>query len=776
MLSENAEKILKSRYLLPGERSWEDVCQRVARFVASGMVLYPTYTEGHIREFEERLYTAMVQRLFIFNSPCLFNAGLGVPEELLRKDRNHMRLVDYQTIYAHRNYMHNLSACFVIPVENSIEGIYTALKRAAIISKVGGGVGYDFSKLSHRGRPLDSGVGEASGPLSFIELFDASARAILQGGRRRAAQIGVLRVDHPDIEAFIASKEEDGKFSFFNISVMLTKEFMDAVASKAPFPLRDPVTGAVIRQVDAFDLFGKMVHYAWKTGDPGCLFFERINADRYKDDFITACNPCGELPLYPNMSCNLGHVNLFGILKGNGEIDWEQFGALIDLGVEALNRVIDVAVFPDAQIAEETRRYRPIGLGVLGFAHLLFALQIRYGSQACLSLIDQLGSFLRNRSIAKSMELAVIEGPYPAFHEDYGVLKHSTIFNQFLKEQGKDQEWVMRVGVRNATWNTIAPTGTCSLLCDTSSGIEPVFALSHRRRYIDRGEEKELEVYDPVFATWMQDHPNEPIPSYFVDAFSISPEEHVLVQARWQRYISNGVSKTINLPNTTTEEDIWKVLLLAYEQGCKGVTVFRDGCKESQVLYRMDTTGARQDSGAAHLASAEAPRGPVCGGGHPQGAPGGVIPVPRPRTTVGFTTEFKVACGTLYVTLNMGKDGKPIETFLNTGKGGVCRANVEAVSRLTSVLLRSGVSHEHIVKQLKGIRCHVCLAQGKEVMSCADALARVLKEYEQYLPEGNGQVHDDPDRTANRCPKCGGVVASLEGCYTCLDCGESRCS
>jgi len=787
-MSENARRILTSRYLNEGEETWEDVCRRVSRFLASSMILYGVYDLEDIQEFETRLYNALRARVFIFNSPCLFNAGLGVPPDLLYRDPEEMTMEHYAAVYRLRNPHHNLSACFVIPVENSIAGIYEALKRAAIISKVGGGVGYDFSLLSQEGRPLDSGVGVASGPLSFMELFNASANAILQGGRRRAAQIGVLRVDHPDILKFITSKVGNDRFAFFNISVMVTREFMEAVEREEGFQLLDPVTKEPVGVVDARGLFEEIVESAWACGDPGLLFFENINRDRYREEYITACNPCGELPLYPNMSCNLGHINL-SVLEKNGEIDFEMLKYLATLGVMALNRVIDAAWFPDEHIARETRRYRPIGLGVMGFAHLLFKLGIRYGSEECLDLIDTLGSALRDASIQASMALALVEGPYPAFQEgDHAVLKYSGVLQRFMEQNGITPEEILKTGLRNCTWNTIAPTGTCSLLCDTSSGIEPVFALVHRRMYLDRGIEKYLEVLDPLYEEWMKDHPGKPKPEYFVDAFDVTPREHVMVQACWQQYISNGVSKTINLPSSATKEDIKDVYLLAYKTGCKGVTVFRDGCKGQQVLYRGDSAQAHTTGGSADKGSADGPRGGVSSAG-PDCANctyrnRGLGPTPRPKTTRGFTTEFDVACGTLYVTLNVDGEGNPLETFLATGKGGVCRANTEAISRLVSVILRSKIPHDVITKQLKGIRCPVCLAQGKEVTSCPDALARVLQEYQKYLHEvfpsaKEAPVPDCPseeERSRPRCPNCGGFVATEEGCFVCLDCGYSKCS
>ena len=782
-LSDNARQILASRYLLSGERDWEDVCRRVSRFLASGMVLYDCYKLGDIKDFEERLFEALLARVFILNSPCLFNAGMGVePRELLYKDPEMVSLDDYWRIYDQRNHHHNLSACFVVPVPNSIFGIYEALKDAAIISKCGGGVGYDFSSLSHEGRPLDSGVGVASGPLSFMELFNVSAQAVVQGGRRRAAQIGVLRIDHPDIEKFIECKREEGKFSFFNLSVMVTSEFMQAVESGESFPLRDPVTRETVSLVDARGLWENLVQMAWESGDPGLLFFENINRDRYREDYITATNPCGEIPMYPNLSCNLGHIDLSKLVSDSGVFDKDKYTYLIKLGVDTLNRVIDVASFPTKQIERETRRYRPIGLGVMGFAHLLFKMKVRYGSPHCLDLIQFLGSTLRDFSIWRSMELAGKEGSFPAFQEgDYAVLKYSGVLRDFIDHEHLSPEAILKQGLRNCTWNTVAPTGTCSLICDTSSGIEPVFALSHKRVYIDQGVEKSIQVFDPVYRKWLDEHHKSEKPDYFVDAFEVTPEEHVLVQASWQQYISNGVSKTINLPADATVEDVDRIFRLAYQYGCKGVTVFRDQCRSKQVLYRDGSGRSEENSHRPDQRGAEDPGSRLFGNGgtSPDGG-SGVIPQARPRTTRGFTTEFGVACGTLYITMNLGENMKPLETFLNTGKGGVCRANVEAISRLTSLLLRSGVSHQHIVRQLKGIRCPVCLAQGKEVTSCSDALARVLSSYQEYLQGFFSEVVPSQSQEQSGsekavCPDCGAPLQYQEGCVSCVECGYSKC-
>ena len=782
LLSDNATKIVKTRYLLPGEESWKDVCQRVSRCVAAGLALYDVPIE-EIHSFENQLYQALLRRDFIFNSPTLFNAGRGVPSDLLYSPS--VTLDDYYQILDSMDDKNMLSACFVIPVENSIQGIYKSLSDAAIISKLSGGVGYDFSKLSHQGRPLDSGVGVASGPLSFMEVFDTSAKAVMQGGKRRSAQMGVLRVDHPDIINFISAKSNgDDNLSFFNISVMITDEFMQAVKEGIGFQLKDPVTHQPVQLIDARGLWDNIAHYAWSSGDPGLLFFEHINRDRFvAGEYIDATNPCGEVPLYSYQSCNLGHINLAHIVK-DGRIDLDKLCYLVKLGMQALNLIIDINHYPLPEIADKTKAYRPIGLGVMGFAHLLFLLGIRYGSSMSIDIASQLSRYIAFASIRESIELAKRFGAYPAYQEgDRSILETNYVLKQFMQDSIENKQLVEEYGLRNASWNSLAPTGSVSLICDTSSGIEPVFALEHERVYIDsNGEKKTLIVQDPIY-----ERSQDKNADYFVDAHSISPEEHVRIQAAWQEYISSGVSKTINLPHNATEEDVRKVYELAYELGCKGVTVYRDGCKGEQVLYRKEN---KETTSRPQHQPEQTSKGTAGGGvssGNSTGKATGLHPVERPRITYGVTSEFSVACGTLYVTLNFDDNGNPIETFLTTGKGGVCRANVEAVSRTVSLALRSGIAKEEIVKQLKGIRCPYCLSKNKKYLSCADALAKFIERCQSpftgKIAEEDTKINGvlerrlvSDDNDVATCPECGAPIQRAEGCVTCVECGYSKCS
>ena len=735
------EQIVKSRYTVGDEQSWEDVCRRVARFVSAAESLY-TDDINVITEYECMLFNDLNDKLFVFNSPCLFNSGLDIDPTLLYKPLSEMKLDDYREIYKQKNKKNQLAACYYLEPKNSIESIYKTLSDAALITKGGGGVGFSFSGLSHEGRALDSGVGEASGPLSFIKLFNESANAIRQGGRRRAACLANLRVDHPDIIKFIQAKDcGNTNLSFFNISVMITDEFMKCVADDCHFDLRDPVTGERVNRIKAKELWEKIIDQAWRTGDPGLLFDESINEDGYiPGKRLNGTNPCGEEPLYENLACVLGHVNL------------EKFSDSVDLLVEAsyrsmryLDNMIDMSSYPIPEIDEEVRKYRPVGLGVMGFAHFLFNLKTKYGKDS-LWMIDELGKRLLVGSYAGSVHLARERGHYPAYKKEDWMQKSTSklIFKYADSLIFDNAPWLVNdllsdspEPVRNATFNTIAPTGTTSLICDTSSGIEPVYALSHTRVWLDEhGKENEMEVKNRLYEEAGEKG------DWFVDAYSISPDERVQVQAAWQKWIDSGISSTVNLSSDAPREVIDHIYKLAWSLGCKGITVFRDGCKEVQVLKRKEEPKVSQAIPTK--------------------------PQDRPKRTEGFVIEEKVSCGTLYITLCKDESGKPLEVFLNKGKSGVCGAFMEALSRMVSLALRSNIHPKYIVKQLKRIICPACVANNKvKVTSCADAVARVLLKEEI--------VHDS-NKNKVPCPECNNDLIPTEGCFYCAECGYNKCS
>lgn len=747
MLSDNAQKIVKERYLCAGEKDWGDVCQRVSRFIATADVLYTKDVEK-IKETERSLYNDLFQRWFIFNSPTLFNSGLGVEPELLYKPVEEMTLDDYQKIYNQRNERNMLPACFYLTVENSIHDIYETLQRAALITKAGGGIGFSFSALSHKGRPLDSGVGVASGPLSFIKLFNESGKAVSQGGRRRGAFLATLDVTHPDIEEFIHAKDTDGELSYFNISVLVTDEFMRAVKENQPWSLLDPVTKVEVRRLEsARNLWQQIVHSAWLRGDPGLLFFDAINRDAFiTGEDIIGTNPCGEQPLYDKTSCNLGHINLKAFAEDFKVKNSVNFALLIHRSIHYLDNVIDMCWYPIPEITRAVKDYRPIGLGIMGFAHLLFKLGIKYGSQQCLDLIGSIGFRFMIYSILGSSFLARERGSYPKFDEDQRWLNKSTV-KRIPLQWDFVLEHCIQHGVRNATVNTIAPTGTCSLIADTSSGLEPVFALTHERKFIDaQGKEQTMLVVDPLYKKAVDDGRNL---DCFVDASMVSVEERIAVQSAWQKYIDTGISSTVNLPHEATEEDISKAYMLAWETGCKGVTVFRDGCKGNQVLTRTTKKGGQTQPTVL------------------------IQPAPRPKRAYGVTTETKVACGGLYITVNKDEKGSLIETFLSTSKGGGCRANSEGLSRMISLALRSGIDPKEVIHQLKGIKCPICQnRKDVEALSCPDAAAVALRE---ALKESSAKTEPDRGPAKKLCPDCGAELANSEGCILCPNCGWSKC-
>jgi ribonucleoside-diphosphate reductase alpha chain len=556
-LTENALRVLERRYLLKDENGFpcetpEEMFSRVAKAVASS-------EDDRQEEWEEIFYQMMSQLEFLPNSPTLMNAGIENGQ---------------------------LAACFILPVPDSIDGIFEAIKQMALIHQTGGGTGFSFSRL----RPKDDLVKYkgmvASGPLSFMRVFDEATGVIKQGGRRRGANMGILRMDHPDILDFIRAKAEEGTLNNFNISVAVTDEFMEAVKNPNYYPLINPRTGKKVGQLWAPQVLDLIAEMAWQSGDPGIVFLDEINRHNPTPQLgnIESTNPCGEQPLLPFESCNLGSINLSKILKG-GQIDWDKLRLLVQQGVRFLDNVINVTTFPLPEIGQITLANRKIGLGVMGFADLLIQLNIPYDSPQALSTAETIMKFVAQEARKESMELAKLRGPFPNF-------------------KGSLWDKLGYPPMRNATTTTIAPTGTISLIAGTSSSIEPLFAIILVRHIMEGTELCEL---NPLFEKIAQNRgfyskeiveqiaqegtiknitaiPEE-IKRLFVTAFDISPEYHVKIQAAFQKYTDNAVSKTINLPPEADPQDIKRAFLLAYELKCKGVTVYRYGSKEIQVLY-----------------------------------------------------------------------------------------------------------------------------------------------------------------------------------------------
>lgn len=734
----NADVVLQKRYLRRNAagavvETARDLLWRVAATVAAQEQKYEA-SPWNEAELARQFYTMMASWQFLPNSPTLMNAGTELGQ---------------------------LSACFVLPVGDSIEEIFDAVKYAAMIHKSGGGTGFSFSRLRPRASRVGSTGGVASGPVSFLRIFNTATEQIKQGGTRRGANMGILRVDHPDILEFIRAKEKEGEFNNFNLSVGLTEAFMHAVEEDATYDLVAPHTGAVKERLRARDIFDVLVKKAWQSGDPGIVFLDRINRDNPTPDQgeIESTNPCGEQPLLPYEACNLGSINLSGFVQTGhhsdadpaAAIDWENLARVIHLAVRFLDNVIDASRFPLERISETVHRNRKIGLGVMGFADLLFRLGVPYNSQQGVELGERLMAFVNEEGHNASATLAEERGPFPAYA------------TSALAARGLGP-------YRNATVTTIAPTGTLSILAGCSSGIEPLFALCFTRHILDG--ETLLEV-NPWFEAALRDaglctppfmdsvaakgsiqdmtQVPESLRRVFVTAMDMAPEWHLRMQAAFQRHTDNAVSKTVNLPHSATEEDIRHIYWMAYQEGCKGVTVYRDGCKSVQVL----ATGQTE----AHSTQAATPT-----------TVSGVRK--RPEIVQGFTQRVTTGLGVMYLTVNE-VDGRPFEVFATIGKSGrSITAKAEAIGRLVSLALRSGVHVRDVVAQIKGIGGeHPIFRRKGLLLSIPDAIARVLER--RYLKDD--PVADVSDLQNQSCPECGEPVLFQEGCLTCPACGFSRC-
>ncbi len=739
-LSENALRVLERRYFTRDQEgriteSPDDMFHRVARKVAE--------VDEDPMEAERDFFEMMASLEFLPNSPTLMNAG---------------------------NDIGQLSACFVLPVEDSMDSIFESIKYTALIHKSGGGTGFSFSRLRPKGSPVASTGGISSGPVSFMKVFDTATDVIKQGGKRRGANMAILRVDHPDIREFIFAKEDPSRFNNFNLSVALTETFMKALENDGEYELRDPHTKKIMGMARAKDIFDDIVNLAWEHGDPGIIFLDRINHDNPTPHLgeIEGTNPCGEQPLLPYESCNLGSINLAAMLQGmNGQwqLDYVKLKRTVHLAVRFLDNVIDVNRFPLSIIEERTKGNRKIGLGVMGFADLLIRLGVSYDSEEALSIASRLMQFIQKETWEASSVLARSRGPFPNF-------------------KGSRHDVAGKPEYRNATTTTIAPTGTLSIIAGCSSGIEPIFAISYIRKAMEndsltevhpyfletaekRGFYSEALIRDIAkggSARELSEIP-EDVRRIFVTAHDVSPEWHMRIQAAFQAYTDNAVSKTVNFPEDALPEDIERVYLLAYELGCKGVTIYRDRSRDDQVLNISAIQEVMQ------------PETKISTGLQPEGLayaePLGqkeVVPRPRPSVTRGLTERISTGCGKLYVTINYDDEGI-CEVFAQMGKTGGCAASqIEGISRLISLALRSRMKIDSIIRQIKGIRCPSPLwGKGGMTLSCADAISKVLEK----------QINRPVASIANvvgACPDCGGAVEHVEGCVVCRFCGFTRCS
>jgi ribonucleoside-diphosphate reductase alpha chain len=744
-LSPSAKKVLEKRYLKRTEsgeplEAPADMFARVARNIAQADLLYnpEVSLDGTINEF----FAVMAGLEFLPNTPTLMNAGRELQQ---------------------------LSACFVLPVEDSMNSIFSAIRDAALVHQSGGGTGFSFSRLRPKNDLVRSTMGVASGPVSFMRVFDMATETIKQGGTRRGANMGILRVDHPDIVEFIRAKEDEHILNNFNISVGVTEEFMGAVLTGDEYALRNPRDHTEVGRLSAREIFDLIVSLAWKNGEPGIVFLDRLNRDNPTPNLgeIESTNPCGEQPLLPYESCNLGSINLALMVKDGG-VDWERLRGVTRTAVHFLDNVIDMNRYPLPEIGTMTKSNRKIGLGVMGWADLLVELGIGYDSDEAIRLGHELMGFVHDEAVQASEELARDRGVFPNWHSS-------------TWEAGGRR-------VRNATLTTIAPTGTISIIAGCSSGVEPVFALAFIRNVMDNTELPEAH---PAFERVLKDRGlysedlmksvatvgglheldvPEDLKRVFVTAHDVSPEWHIRMQAAFQDHVDNAVSKTVNFPNQARPEDVERVYLLAYELGVKGVTIYRDGSRQEQVL----NIGEVKRKGAEMGEAVQMELGP-------QGT--AVLPVRPSRSPVlrGETREKVTGCGSLYVTVNEDDFG-PREIFANMGKAGGCAsASTEAVGRLISLAFRYGVPPDKIVKQLRGIRCHVPLGFGpNQILSCPDAIGKALAE-KYHLAGGNGskamgQLEIPIAIAQGACPECGGAIEHEGGCVVCRSCGYSKCA
>ena len=768
-LSTNAEIVLKTRYLLPGEAP-EDLFRRVARALAQPEE-GPSTGSGRGQEYwEETFYEMMASCQFIPNSPTLFNAGTG---------------------------QGTLSACFVIPIEDNMESIMKAATTSAMIQKFGGGIGYAFSKLRSRGSHVRTTQGKACGSVAVLKMLSALSDMITQGGKRHGANMGILHVRHPEIMEFIHMKDDNKTAQNFNVSVAVTDNFMKAVEEDLEWELiersakavegdleldiTDSSTYEVTGTLPARQIWNELVESACKTGDPGLYFIDestRTNPTPHLGS-LDSTNPCGEVPLLGFEACNLGSINLAKFIReqrtGSREEGDFDYAALEDVTRKAtrfLDNVVTVNTFPADEVTEAVQATRKIGLGVMGWHDALIEMGVPYESPQALDLADKVMSLINRVSREVSVELATERGPYPECREE--------------------------VPIRNATRTCIAPTGSISAIAGCSSGVEPIFAVAFVKNVLDGKQLKEISPYFVQIAQEqgfyseglmeriaqtgsVQDCPEVPddVKALFKTALEIDYRTHVMMQAVFQKHTDLAVSKTINMPNSATVEDVDNAYRLAYEHKCKGITIYRDGSKPTQVLevQREKREGDREEERGEKTLTERV----------------------RPQQMKGITERIRTGHGNMFITINFDEDGKPFEVFTTLGKAGGCdSAQLEAISRLASLALRSGIDARAVVDHLKGITCCPAWDSGVLVHSAPDAVALALEKH--ALGEERGQAHAaqlklfTPDkktveklltqnengsaRTAlarTRCPDCNGPLAMQEMCLVCLSCGWNKC-
>ncbi len=835
-LADNARIVLERRYLAKDERgnvteTPEQLVRRVARTIAQAEAAYaePGRARAAVDEAETNFYDLIASMTFLPNSPTLGNAGRPLQQ---------------------------LAACFVLPVEDSMTGIFESLKDTALIHQSGGGTGFAFSRLRPAGDRVASTGGVASGPVSFMRVFDAATESIKQGGTRRGANMAILNVEHPDIEAFINVKSDMTALQNFNISVAVTERFMQAVERDEEYDLINPRTKKRAGKRRARDIFRQIIVNAWQNGDPGLVIIARINRDNPTPQLgrIEATNPCGEQPLLPYESCNLGSINLSKFVRevattrANGarrrrngaaphavlaSFDWDALAAVIPLCVRFLDNVIDQNQYPIPQIEGMTKSTRKIGLGVMGWANVLFKLRIAYGSDESIALAERVMAFVQQHADRASEELAKERGVFPAWR--------GSAYDRAPGDARKRRRF------RNSTRTTVAPTGTLSIIADCSGGIEPAFALAFmRKHYLDRKDPSKATRLPEVNKTFraaaeaggfysndliaylaeggaLSDRADVPewAKRVFVASHDIPPEAHVNMQAAFQRHTDNAVSKTINFRADAAIEDVEAAYMLAYREGCKGITVYRDGSRDHQVLSHITARGPEQaEAAAAEIALGFADLLPI--GAHPAPLassaprpPGAPYRRHLPDERRSVTHKFRVGEQEGYVTVGLYEEGLPGEIFVNISKeGATIRGLMDSVAVLTSVALQYGVPLRNLVEKFRGVHFEPSGMTSNQQIPVATSLVDYIFRWMELRflggapktapaptptatkktaappkPKGRAAktavrsprptppvaISADATSTGIGCPECGAILYFSEGCFVCRSCGYSRC-
>ena len=809
-LSENAMWLLEQRYFVSRydadiqgirqENNFEEFARRVSRTVASAEVNYSNSVDWIVM-LEKNIANDILNRRFLFNSPCLFSAAAGltvIPEmaEIIYQSPEKMTLEDYRKIYDSRTKNQQLFACFVISVPDSIEGIFESVKNASIISKFGGGVGGNFGHLREHSSEIAGGTGgKASGPVSFMETWNTMGAVVVQGGKRRAALMGMLFDDHPDIYDFIDCKTEDGKLSYFNISVAISDKLMNEAENDGDFELHSRVDGSTVRTVKARELMNHICESAWKRGDPGVFFIDRARQDNIlklgEEWEIESTNPCGEQPLPNFTSCNLGSINVEMFVTPEKKFDWQKFQAQVFRSMYYLDLVIDACSYPLEKIGERTKLIRPVGLGIMGLADASVMRDIVYGSDRFNAFCKKLGGVLARSALSASIQIVTDakKAPFPehdlvrklfdgvkmpATNGEYrSLLKDmkaerlipATLVNTLeefdFEEAGFILENLFAGNMRNSRRLSIAPTGSISMILDASSGIEPNFAWSWNRR-IMKTDGSGFEDRDFWHKLLTQEQRAEyrasggklSNPAY-VTAYDITTEQHVNVTGIFAQIVDSGISKTVNLPNSATVDDVRQVYEECYSMGCKGITIYRDGSRSFQPIEVK-----KEEEKPEPEPEAPAKMGRV------KERPGSVV--------FGKTIKDTTPWGSIYITLNF--DGtEPFEIFINVGKSGSeMKAMTEALSRVISIGLRSGCSLEDFIDTLKGL-------SGKEYWMLDADDDRVARSVPDAIALLLDKLIDREAKTARLldksmlCPECGAPLEMISGCEYCFSCGYSPC-